>query len=102
MVVEERIKKMENHLNNSEDGLKKIESALEKFKIVQSEIKEIDNYYGSEEWFSDIEEYDNRNVSNTVNAGVLSEDAAYDVLMRNREIAIEMLEIATAILKNNN
>ena len=102
MVVEERIKKMENHLNNSEDGLKKIESALEKFKKVQSEIKELDNYYGSEEWFSDIEEYDNRNVSNTVNAGVLSEDTAYDVLMRNREIAIEMLEIATAILKNNN
>ena len=63
MVVEERIKKMENHLNNSEDGLKKIESALEKFKKVQSEIKELDNYYGSEEWFSDIEEYDNRNVS---------------------------------------
>jgi len=102
MVVEERIKKMENHLNNSEDGLKKIESALEKFKKVQSEIKELDNYYGSEEWFSDIEEYDNRNVSSNVNAGVLSEDAAYDVLMRNREIAIEMLEIATAILKNNN
>ena len=102
MVVEERIKKMENHLNNSEDGLKKIESALEKFKKVQSEIKELDNYYGSEEWFSDIEEYDNRNVSSNVNTGVLSEDAAYDVLMRNREIAIEMLEIATAILKNNN
>ena len=102
MVVEERIKKMENHLNNSEDGLKKIESALEKFKKVQSEIKELDNYYGSEEWFSDIEEYDNRNVSSNVNTGVLSEDAAYDVLMRNREIAIEMLEIATAILKNKN
>ena len=100
MVVEERIKKMENHLNNSEDGLKKIESALEKFKIVQSEIKEIDNYYGSEEWFSDIEEYDNRKVSNTVNAGVLSEDAAYDVLMENKRIAIEMIEIATEILKN--
>ena len=101
MRIEDRIKEMENHLVLSKEGLTDIEKTLESYKKLQSEIEALDHYYGSEQWFSDIEEYESGNVSKNMNAGVLGEDEAYNMFMKNKEIAIEMLEIATKILKNN-
>ena len=95
----ERIKEMEEILNNSIKTINDFESALDAFLKAQIGINKVSKYYGSENWFNDIEEYDSGKVHKDVKAGILSEDMAYDMLMNNRELAIRMLEVGTEILK---
>ena len=95
----ERIKEMEEILNNSIKTINDFESALDAFLKAQIGINKVSEYYGSENWFNDIEEYDSGKVPKDVKAGILSEDLAYDMLMNNRELAIRMLEVGTEILK---
>lgn len=95
----ERIKEMESALNNSIKAIKKFEEALEEFLKAQDEINKVSTYYGSEAWFSDVEEYDSGKIPKDVKAGILSEDLAYNTLMENRDIAIRMLEVGTEIVK---
>ena len=89
----ERIKEMEEILNNSIKAIKDFESALDAFLKAQIGISKVSEYYGSENWFNDIEEYDSGKVPKDVKAGILSEDMAYDMLMNNRELAIKMLDV---------
>lgn len=95
----DRIKEMEEILNNSLKAINDFESALETFVKAQIGINKVSEYYGSKEWFNDIEEYDSGKVSKDVKAGILSEDMAYDMLMNNKDLAIRMLEVGTEILK---
>ena len=96
-----RINKNEKILNKSIDIINNLEQDLHTFKNIQKQIKELSDYYGSNEWYQDIDDYDNNRLSKKINAGILSEDGIYNMLEDNKEIAIEMLEIATNILKNN-
>ena len=77
----ERIKEMEEKLNDSVKTIKEFEKVLEEFVKVQKVINKVSEYYGSENWFNDIEEYDSGKVPKDVKAGILSEDMAYDMLM---------------------
>ena len=71
---------------------------LSEYESIQKDIKNISDYYGSEEWFSLLDEYEKGNLKD-IKAGILSEDTAYDLIIDNKELAIKMLEIATKILK---
>ena len=95
----DRIKEMENALNNSIKAIKEFEKALEKFVKAQDEINKVSTYYGSETWFSDVEENDSGIIPQNVKVGILSEDIAYDMLMENRELAIRMIEEGTKMAK---
>ena len=95
----DRIKEMEHTLNDSIKAIKEFEKALEKFVKAQDDINRVSTYYGSETWFSDVEEYDSGIIPQNVKVGILSEDIAYDMLMENRELAIRMLEEGTKIVK---
>ena len=95
----DRIKEMENALNSSIKAIKEFEKALEKFVKAQDDIDKVSTYYGSETWFSDVEEYDSGIIPQNVKAGILSEEMAYDMLMENRELAIRMLEEGTKMVK---
>lgn len=97
----ERINKYENILDNSNNNLKNFEELLNKFADIQKDIKELNKYYGSDNWYQDIDDYNNGNFSKNIKAGILSEDAIYDLIMKNRNLAIQMLEIATKILKSS-
>lgn len=94
-----QITKMENNLNEADATIKEFATVLERFEKCQSKIKKLSEYYGSEEWFQDLEEYDMGRLPEDLKCGVLSEDAVYNVLMDNRELAIKLLELGTAIIK---
>ena len=94
----DRIKENEESLNKSINAIEEFKEALDKYKVAQEEIKKVSKYLGSKEWFKDYDDVQYRNID--IKAGVLSEDAAYDMLEENKKIAIEMLEVATSILKN--
>ena len=96
-----RINKYEHILNESKNILNKIDKYLCDYDNIQKEIKELNKYYGSESWYQDVISLDMKLLPKDIKVGILSEDAIYNLLMNNKEIAIKMLELATEVLKKN-
>lgn len=97
----ERINKYETILNKGIEIIQNFSKALQEYSDIQKQLKELSNYYGSDNWYQDVDDYDMQLLPKNIKAGILSEDAIYDLLINNRDISIKMLEIATAILKDN-
>lgn len=97
----DRINKYEHILNNSNKIINNLEKTINDLNNIQSDIKSLNDYYGSNEWYKDIDDDKLGLLPKDINKGILSEDAIYNLLISNKEIAIEMLETATNILKNN-
>lgn len=94
-----RIKNMEKILDKSADIFKELNLALDKLEDNLSDYKKLDDYYSSQDWFSDAADFNDNLLSKDLKCGVLSEDAAYNLFGENYELAIRMLEIATKMLK---
>ena len=93
------ITRMEHHLNDASAALADFAAALEKLQAAQIWIHELERYYGSEEWHRHRSADDHGELPAGLPRGVLSEDAIYDLLSDNHELAIQMLETAAQILK---
>lgn len=78
-----RINKNEERLDKILLNIKNIGEELDKFNLYIKEIKELNKYYGSNDWFDDRESYDNNKIPK-IKAGVLSEDAIWNM---NEEIS---------------
>ena len=96
----DNIIKMENILDEANKIIRETEKKLEELKKMQNKINELNKYYGSKEWFEDKKNYENKKIKN-IKAGVLSEDAVYDLLEKNKQLAITLLETGTNLIKNN-
>ena len=79
----ERIVQNEELLDEATAVLERFEEALELFGSVQQKIKELDRYYGSEEWRKDFEDDETGQLPKDLKRGVLSEDGIYDILTKN-------------------
>ena len=90
--VIERIKNHEDMFNGVSDNIKELESILSKFKENKENIKMLNKYYGSKEWFEDKESFENKEIIG-VDAGVLSEDAIWNMNENIKEILLEMENI---------
>ena len=91
-----RIQEMEKALNDCAGALQSLNGELEKFNALREQMIRLFHYYGSEGWYQDRE----GELPAGVPAGVLSEDAVYDLITDVREAAFRMLETGTDILKN--
>ena len=89
-----RIQEMEKLLNESQKVLENYDEALAEFKSVQEKIERLEAYYTSKRWMKDYEDYDAGKIPKELPCGVLSEDAVYDLLTENRELILEMLDLA--------
>ena len=74
-----RIQENEEKLDKLCVIVNELDVALNKFEEAQTILKELNEYYGSKEWFEDKEAFDGGNIKN-VKAGVLSEDAVWDLI----------------------
>ena len=92
-----RITEMEESLNISIKQIKQFEEALKEYKKSQKQIKKLSEYYGSKEWYKDFDDYNDKKLK--LNAGVLSEDGIYNLLLENKEIAKELNKLSKRILK---
>ena len=54
----------------------------------------LERYYGSKNWFHDKDAYENQEISN-IKAGVLSEDAVWDLLEEMDETILKMKKIVS-------
>ena len=79
--MKKRVVKYERLFNDIESVVSKLEKSIDDFNSIESDIDKLNKYYGSKEWYKDIEEYDG-----SYNAGVLSEDGIWNLLERINEL----------------
>lgn len=101
MTGEERVTKFENILDGHSKLLGEFLDILRKFEDGQKDYLELTAYYGSPDYFSDLEDYEKGKFSKDIKCGILSQDSIYDLIGDNFNTAIKMLEIATKIIKNH-
>ncbi len=88
----DRITKNEERLDNLLDVVREVENVLAIFKLCKKDYYLLNKYYGSKNWFKDKEEYENGSIK--VKAGVLSEDAVWNLDERVNELILEMKHIS--------
>ncbi len=90
----DRIRKMEEILRRGEEVCGKLEAALEDYAALRERLGELDAYYGSEDWFGDLDADRAGELPPDLNRGVLSEDEAYDLLTELRELREKMRSLS--------
>lgn len=96
-----RIKHMEEAFDTSIDAVSSLIEALSKYDRALEKLKEVSDYYGSDEWLEDLEADENGLLPSDLKRGVLSEDGIYNMLEDNDELKIQMLRILTYLTENN-
>ena len=91
-----RIAEMENYLNECTSATADLTAQLYRMEALHDDMSRLFSYYGSDAWYEDR----NGDVPNNIPAGVLSEDLVYNQITAIRDAALQMLELATDILKN--
>ena len=86
-------------MDKSADIFRELNEALEKLEENLPDYKKLDEYYSSEDWFLDVEDFNNGVLPQDLKCGVLSEDGAYNLFGENHELAIRMVEIAAKMLR---
>jgi uncharacterized protein YoxC len=84
-----RIEENEKRLDSLLESVKELEQALEDFKSKKKDLKELKKYYGSKNWLKDKEAYEQNKIPK-IKAGVLSEDAVWNLLENIDELKKEM------------
>ena len=70
--MNERVIEKENKLNKLIKIVNKLEKDIDNLEKYQNDLYDINNYYGSNDYYIDLEAYDKGLI--TTNCGVLSED----------------------------
>lgn len=97
----EKIKEMEAILDAHQERIDALDEILYEFETSQDDYERLKEYYFSEEFLSDLEETDAGNIPEVLKCGVLTEDAVFDLVGENFQLAIRMLELATKIIKKH-
>lgn len=92
---------MEEAFDTSIDAVSSLIEALSKYDRALEKLKEVSDYYGSDEWLEDLEADENGLLPSDLKRGVLSEDGIYNMLEDNDELKIQMLRILTYLTENN-
>ena len=86
----ERIKYMEEILNQVTKLFHNIEPLLDEYEQMLPKLKELVQYYESDEWKKDFIADENGILPNDLKRGVLSEDGIYNLLDLHNELIDKM------------
>ena len=95
----ERIRQMEKMLDQAAAAASQLEAALDQYEQAQEAVRQLSAYYGSEDWKKDYAGDGAGLLPSDLERGVLSEDAAWNVLADCRQLNIRMLEMVAKILQ---
>ncbi len=76
----ERIEQMEKILDSLKEAIAQVNTTISRLRELGPQAMELDEYYGSQEWFDDLKADENGLLPKGLKRGVLSEDGIYDVL----------------------
>ena len=76
----ERIEQMEKILDSLKEAIAQVNTTISRLRELGPQAMELDEYYGSQEWFDDLKADENGLLPKGLKRGVRSEDGIYDVL----------------------
>ena len=76
----ERIKTMEQYLNRASQAVMQLSTAIDDYAEVQDALRELRDYYGSDEWKQDFYDDEMSLLPPDLKRGVLSEDGIWNLL----------------------
>ena len=94
-----RITEMETALNEAAAAVKIFDEALERFSAAQEAVCRLSAYYGSDEWKADLAADEAGELPRDLPRGVLSEDAAWDVLSETRALLHRRMELSLRMVR---
>lgn len=89
----ERITQMEHRLDQATAAVEALETAMEQYQAAQDDLAALDAYLGSPEWHADRNDDEAGRLPADLRRGVLSEDAIWNLLERNRELHKQIQEL---------
>ena len=89
----ERIKTMEQHLDRASQAVIRLSAALDDYAEAQASIRELQAYYGSDDWKHDFADDEQGLLPRDLKRGVLSEDGIWNLLEDSQALNIRMLEV---------
>ena len=92
----DRINTNEERLDNILLSIKELNDALDKYELNKKDLALLKKYYGSKNWFKDKESYEKGDIKN-IKAGVLSEDAVWNMLDEIDELKKRMINISKKV-----
>ena len=95
----ERIILMESHLDEAKAVLMAYSESLRAYREIQPKLRELAEYYASEDWRRDFEDDEAGKLPHDLKRGVLSEDSIYNILSDNTELQAATLETIAEILR---
>ena len=91
----ERIKKMERCLDRASQTVMRLSAALDEYADVQDALRQLSDYYGSDQWKHDFADDSSGRLPQDLKRGVLSEDAVWNLLEDVRDLKERMRNIAS-------
>jgi hypothetical protein len=88
-----RIKEMEKRMRRAKKVLKSMEYALDEWDMLNSDVKSLNKYLGSEEWKADLKADKEGLLPEKLHRGVLSEDGIWDLLVDHRVVMQRLFEL---------
>ena len=82
-----RIQRMEAILDEANEAIEELDRASGRYIAVQKKIDKLAEYYSGALWKSDFEYDEKGKLPADLKRGVLSEDAVFDMLDRNKKTA---------------
>ena len=90
----ERVRKMEQLLDESSEAVSQLGLALEKYEAALGGMKELFEYYSGGEWLDDLRADDAGLFPHGLKRGVLSEDAVFDLMAEDLAVRERMRKLA--------
>lgn len=94
-----RIEENERRLDNLNIVIQSLDKHLADFENIIHEYHALNEYYGSKEWFKDKKDFEKGKIKN-IKAGVLSEDAIWDLDEKTRDLINRMDKIVILFNKD--
>ena len=89
----ERIRRMEQTLDEATGAVQALARALEEYRAVLPRLCALVQYYEGEDWRRDFEADEDGLLPADLKRGVLSEDAVYDLLEENDDLMQQLRQL---------
>ena len=84
---------MEQHLDRASQAVIRLSAALDDYAEAQASIRELQAYYGSDDWKHDFADDEQGLLPRDLKRGVLSEDGIWNLLEDSQALNIRMVEV---------
>lgn len=95
------IEKMQKIMDKHTKLLKKLNEVLDEYEAHQDDYHKFSQYYSSKQWLKDYDAMNNGELPSDINADILSEDGAFDVIGDQFNIAVRLIKIANDVLQEH-